>query len=372
MLQQLVLGQIRHRRPEVVVPARIGEDAAAIRFGPATPGELCVVTSDPITGASTDIGWLGVHVCCNDVGAMGAEPIGIQVVLLLPPATPEGWLQETIQRVQVACDSLNIDVLGGHTEVTDRVTEPVFIGTALGRVTSQQLVTTAGARPGDGLVVTKGIGLEGTAILAREASADLEGKVRAELLQAAQQFWNEISVVPEGRLAAGAGATAMHDVTEGGLYVAARELAAASGCCFRIWRDRLPIRPATAAICEALGLDPLGLVSSGCLLIAHPEPGRLVEQLTQAGIPAAHVGELLPDLADSPAPAEGGEGPCNAAVNALTLGEGQAGNAGAPALGVRKAQAGRGELILPDGRAVAWPVREEDELWRYWSSFRRV
>lgn len=338
-LAQVVLGQLSARRPEVVVRPAVGEDAAALLFG----NELCVVTSDPITGASTNLGWLGVHVCCNDLGAMGAEPVALQVVLLLPEGTSEDWLRNVMGRMEAACAGLNVEITGGHTEVTDRVREPVFVGTALGRVPpGGRLVRSHGAQPGDGLLVTKALGLEGTAILAAEAGDDLACRLTAEelakVLQEAEGYWQEISVVKEGLLAAEAGATAMHDVTEGGLYVALREMAAGSGLAFRVRAASLPVRPATRAVCKALGLDPLGLISSGAMLIAHPQPLELQQRLAAAGIPAAVIGELV---------------------------------ATDPASGLAS---GQGVLIEEDDEALGsgpqvtrWPVREEDELWRYWA-----
>lgn len=336
-LARLVLGQLSPRRSEVVLRPAVGEDAAALRFGE----ELCVVTSDPITGATYDLGWLGVHVCCNDLGAMGAEPVALQVVLLLPVGTSEEWLRNLMTRMEAACAVLNVEITGGHTEVTDRVREPVFIGTALGRVRpGGRLVSTRGARPGDALVVTKALGLEGSAILAAEARDELARSLPPErltaVLQEAEGYRQEISVVREGLLAAEAGATAMHDVTEGGLYVALRELAAGSGLAFRVYAASLPVRPATRLICTALGLDPLGLVSSGALLIAHPRPLELQDRLVQAGITATVIGELV-----------------------------EAG----PSSGLAP---GQGVLITADEvtTAIPWPVREEDELWRYWAQRR--
>lgn len=338
-LARTVLGQLARRREEVVVRPAPGEDAAVLRFG----DEFVVVSSDPITGTTTDLGWLGVHVCCNDLGAMGAEPVALQVVLLLPEGTTEEWLRQLVSRLDAAAATIGVEISGGHTEVTERVREPVFIGTALGKVgPAGRLVTSAGAQAGDQLVVTKGIGLEGTAILAVEAREELERRLGApapgeapaggagDWQSEAAGYWQEISVVKDGLVAAGAGATALHDITEGGLYVAVRELAAASRLAFRVYAERLPVRPATRTITSALGLDPLGLVSSGALLIAHPAAHRLVAELRAAGIEATVIGELF-------APEE----------------EGLA--------------AGQGLLIDEEGIARPWPVREEDELWRYWA-----
>lgn len=302
-LERLVLSRLGCRRPEVQVHAAVGEDSAVLDPG----GRLVVVSSDPITGASAGMGRLGVHVACNDLAAMGAEPVGVQVVLLLPEGTDEGALADLAEEIAGACEGLGIEVLGGHTEVTSKVTDPVVVLTALGAVARSRLVTSAGARPGDDVVVTKAAGIEGTAILAWDRGEELSQALGAELVERARRFFDDVSAVRDGLVAAGHGVTAMHDVTEGGLYGALWELCQASKVGAELEAGRVPVRAETERICRHLRIDPLGLISSGTMLITAPDGARLVEALGQEGIPAAVVGRITQPHAGVVVVGSGGE-----------------------------------------------------------------
>lgn len=287
-LTSAVFSQLGVRRPDVLVHAGIGEDSTVIDFGDS----VAILSTDPITGATHEQGWLGVHVACNDVAAMGAAPLGVMVTLFLPERVTETDVMALMADVNRAALDLGIEVLGGHSEVTPGIPDTIVSVTAIGRAPKSRFVTSAGARVGDDLVLTKAAGLEGTAILARERASDLLPRVPAELLEAGRSFIREISVVPDALAAAGAGASAMHDATEGGVLGAVYELARASGLGVELDAEAIPIRPETKAVCAALGLDPLRLVSSGALVIAAPDGGRVVDALDAAGIRAAIIGRL--------------------------------------------------------------------------------
>jgi len=300
-LEDLVLRRVGRRRDDVLVGAAIGEDAAVLDFG----GEVCVVSSDPITGAGQGAGRLAVHISCNDIAAGGASPIGVVVVLLLPEETKSEDIAALMEEMEEAAAELGIDIVGGHTEITSKVTSPVVITTALGRAPRHRFVTSFGFRPGDAVLVTKGVGLEGTAILAcdweaviaeacRRQPALLAGKSLEALLANARGFYREISAVKDGEVAAAFGATAMHDLTEGGLYGGLYEMArGVKGAAFRIYRERVPVREGTAIICRALDLDPLGLISSGAMLITTADGPGLRDHLQKAGITAYIIGEVI-------------------------------------------------------------------------------
>jgi len=333
-LQALVLGRFAHRRRDVLVPARVGEDCAVIDFG----AEVCVMSTDPITGAASGAGRLAVHVSCNDVAANGATPIGVQVVLLLPEDTPESDIAKLMDEVESGCRELDIEVLGGHTEITTRVASPVIVTTAIGRAARDKYVTSSGCRPGDAVVVTKGLGMEGSAILAADwAEAIKKGAVAQalpacrsdeqmeQLLQTARSFSMELSAVRAGVAAADFGVSAMHDITEGGLYGGLYEMGRASGVSFRILADQTPVYPATAFICSALQLDPLCLISSGSMLIACADGPGLVAHLSKAGVPAAIIGTAVHPNTNS-------------------------------------------VLVTANGEQTPLPVPTEDELWRFLSS----
>lgn len=286
-LKELVLTRVGVRRSEVLVRAAVGEDSAVVDAG----DRLWVVSTDPITGTSAEIGRLGVHISCNDVASNGAEPLGVQIVLLLPDGTSDEQVALVMGQADQACRELGIEILGGHTEITSKVTDPIVVVTAMGLVERRHLVTSAGARPGDRIWVTKGVGLEGTAILAWELAEELKlAQLGPDLLARALAFSDELSAVREGVAAAKAGATAMHDVTEGGLYGALWELGEAAGIGFRIDGESVPVREETAAICRALDIDPLGLISSGTMLILAQEHVDIQAAVGAVGVKAVCIG----------------------------------------------------------------------------------
>jgi hydrogenase maturation factor len=287
LLRRLVYPHLTHR-PDVLVAAGIGEDSAVLDFG----AHVCVATCDPITGAVRHLGRLAVHVACNDVAATGAEPVALLLTLLLPPQAREEDLETIMREAGQAAAAMGVAIAGGHTEVTPRVTETVAVVTAIGRAPRDAYVHAAGARPGDALLLTKAAGIEGTAILATDLAERLDGPVPRQVLERARRFIDEVSVLPEGRVAVRAGATAMHDVTEGGVLTAAWELAEASGLGVTVRADAVPVRPETAAICAALGADPLLLIGSGALLVTTRDPEATLAALRAAGIPAAQIGVM--------------------------------------------------------------------------------
>jgi hydrogenase maturation factor len=276
------------RRPDVLVHAAVGQDCAVLDFGPFA----CVVTCDPITGASARLGRLAVHVACNDLAATGAEPVGVLLTLLLPVAATEDDLDRIMQEAGEAARRVGVEIVGGHTEVTPGIARPLAVAAAIGRAPRAGCVSAGGGRPGDWLVLTKGAGVEGTAILAEDLGARLRRCVDEATLLRARAFIERISVVPEGRVGAHAGVTAMHDVTEGGVLTGTWELAEASGCGVRLDADAVPVAEETRAVCAALDVDPLGLIGSGAMLMATADPQPLLAALADAGIPAAVIGRL--------------------------------------------------------------------------------
>jgi hydrogenase maturation factor len=293
LLRSLVLGRLGARRSETLVRATLGVDAAAIALD--DNGDwACVLTTDPITTASKGAGRLGVHVVCNDLAAMGAEPLGVLATLLFPAGTRPEAIADLTSEIDATARGLNVEVLGGHTEVAPGLTAPIVVMMGVGRARRDRLVTAAGARVGDALVLTKAAALEGTHILAADFAEQLQRGVPEELLRAAASYGAELSVVPEARLALDLGATAMHDPTEGGIVGAAWEMAEASGAGCVLYAERVPVRDATRAICAVLGVDPLRLIASGALLIACPDGAAMVDDLRAHGIEAAEIGHVTP------------------------------------------------------------------------------
>jgi hydrogenase maturation factor len=282
--------------PRVVVGPRVGEDAAVLDMG----DRYLVATSDPITFAAEDIAWYAVQVNANDVAVRGARPRWFLATVLLPEgAASEDLAASLLLDLAIACDALGVALVGGHTEVTSGVERVVVAGTMLGEVGKDALVTTGGARLGDAVLLTKGIPLEGAALLARERRADLlAAGVAGSVVDGARALLRVpgLSVVEDASVAcAAARVHAMHDPTEGGLATALLELAAAADVGLVIERRRIPLLADGVGVCQALGLDPLGTIASGALLltVAPGDADGVVQALGTAGIACARIGEVV-------------------------------------------------------------------------------
>ncbi|NLV75121.1 MAG: hydrogenase expression/formation protein [Chloroflexi bacterium] len=294
---QALLGRYAITDPRVVAGPGVGEDVAVIDMGE----HYLVVKSDPITFATADIGWYAVNVNANDIATAGAVPRWMLATLLLPEegTTPE-LVEGIYAQLQEACAELGIQLVGGHTEVTWGLERPIIAGTMLGEVARERLLTTTNARVGDTIVLIKGVPIEGTAIIARE-KADLLtecGFDKATLLRAQGYLYDPgISVVAPARIAADfAGTHAMHDPTEGGLATGLHELAHAARAGLVVHEAAIPIYPEGLAVCQALGLDPLGTIASGSLIVAveADRADLLVAHLKAHGYLSAVIGSLLP------------------------------------------------------------------------------
>jgi len=292
-----LLSHVPKHDPRLLVGPQIGEDAAVIDAG----DRYLVVATDPITFATDHIGRYAVHVNANDVAVLGARPLWFFVVMLLPENRTTPKLAETIMAdVRSACEELDVALGGGHTEITQGIERPILVGQMLGEAALTRLVRKTRTAIRDQILLTQGVAIEGTAILARERSAQLQGRVDADLLARAARFLTEpgISVVSAALAAAKVGDAvhAMHDPTEGGLATGLFELVAPAGLGLRVIREQIPLFPETDMICRALALDPMKLLASGALLIAvAPDSVDSVRRAVEAtGAPVAVIGEVRP------------------------------------------------------------------------------
>jgi hydrogenase maturation factor len=287
----------RHAAPDprVVVGPRVGEDAAVLDMG----DRYLVVTTDPITFVTEDLGWYALVVNANDIAVRGATPRWFLATCLLPEGrTAEADVARLFAQLGSACERQGVALVGGHTEVTPGLERPIVVGTMLGEVDKARLVTTGGARPGDVLVLTKGVPLEGTSIIARARADELRARGYDEAwLARARGTLARLSVVPEALLAAElVRVHAMHDPTEGGVATALWELADAAGVGLVVEAERIPVLADGAALCREFGLDPLGTIASGALLVAlgPTDAGILLHALAREDIEAAFIGRVVP------------------------------------------------------------------------------
>jgi len=279
--------------PRLIVGPQMGEDAAVIDFG----ATYLVAKTDPITFATDEIGWYAVNVNANDIAVMGGVPRWFMATVLLPEGVATAALAEAIySQIAGACDELNVALAGGHTEITVGLKRPIVCGTMLGEVAPARLVRSSGVQPGDDLVLARGVPIEGTAIIAREKEQELLAHgFDPALLKRAQDFLHDpgISVVAAAHLAIDTVTVhAMHDPTEGGLATGIWEMAQASGVGMAVDFDAVPVPPESQALCDAYGLDPLGVIASGALLVAlaPAETGKLLTAFARADIPAQVIG----------------------------------------------------------------------------------
>ncbi|MEW6524115.1 MAG: AIR synthase family protein [Bacillota bacterium] len=289
-LERLVFTRTGARRDEVVLGPRVGEDSAALDL----EGELTVVTVDPITGASTGAGALAVQVTCNDLAATGAEPVAVLLTLLLPETAGDALVEEIMESAHQAALELGVALVGGHTEFTPGLALPVICAAAVGRAPRRRLLPSGGARAGDDLVLVGGAGVEGTAILAHDFADVLGPYLGQPALAEAQAYSSRISIVRPALEAARLGATAMHDVTEGGVFGAAYEMASAAGTGLVVDAGRIPVSPVTRQIARLAGIDPLQLISSGSLLVAAPDGEAMAKALACRGFASAVIGRFQP------------------------------------------------------------------------------
>lgn len=283
--------------PRLVTGPRVGEDVAVIDMG----DRYMVLKTDPITFATDQIGWYAVHVNANDISTSGARPLWMLNTILLPAhkTTPE-LVDSIFSQLHDACARLGIALVGGHTEVTWGLERPIVVGVMVGEVQKDKLITSAGARVGDQVLLVKGIPIEATALIAHEKVDDLRRRGYDEaFIHRAQNYLYEpgISVVDAARLAAEhGGVRAMHDPTEGGLATGLHELAFAAGTGLRLEVDSVPVLEEGRRLCAEYGLAPLGAIASGALLVvvAPQQATSLLESYARQGIACARIGEIVP------------------------------------------------------------------------------
>ena len=280
--------------PRLLITPGIGEDTAALDLAGS---DTLVITSDPITFVTDRLGYYTVVINANDVATSGARPQWLMTTLLFPPGTSASAVRMVLQDIAMACRHWDITLCGGHTEISDAVSRPVVVGTLTATMERKDLVHKERMQAGDHILLTKGVAVEGTAIIAHEFAARLKTLgLSSQFIRKCQDFAEEISIMTEAAAARRfPGVSAMHDVTEGGLATALSELGTAGGQRLHIDMDGIPIYPQTAKICRLLGIDPLGLIGSGSLLITcQPASSEaLLAAIRAEGVPVSRIGRVL-------------------------------------------------------------------------------
>ncbi len=291
VLKRLVLTCLGAPSDRVLKGPKVGEDAALLDMG----DRIIIAKANPITGAESKIGWLVVHINANDVAARGGKPLWYLSIILLPEGAPESLLETIMKEQHEACCDLGISIVGGHTEVVPGLQRAIVSGFMLGEVSAESKITTDGAQVGDDIILTKGVGIEGTGILASDLRHKLVDQVSEAQLGNAVKFLDMVSVVPEALEASRIGGVhSMHTPTEGGVLNGLLEVSEACKLGFTVYEADMPIHDETRAISKALGIDPLKLLSSGSLLIcADPDRTKdIIDGLEKIGVKSNVIGKI--------------------------------------------------------------------------------
>ena len=296
VLQKIVFKHLGTKRKDIILGPSIGEDAAIVKVGK----EVLAIAADPITGAEEWLGWLAVNVSANDVATCGVRPIWFTSCILLPKGSKEELVEKICRQMDEAARQLNVAIIGGHCEITPGLEHPIVTGCSIGIAENGKYVTSSGAKAGNAIIMTKGTGTEGTAILASDKRKELLKVFDESFLRKAESFFTKISVVKDALTAFQTGGVlAMHDPTEGGVAGGLHELADASNIGFQVYEEKILVSEETRRICAYFEIDPLQLISSGSLLIvAEKEKTKeIVNRLSQNGVPASVIGKVTePEL----------------------------------------------------------------------------
>jgi len=291
VLQKIVFKNLGTKRNDVVLGPAIGEDAAIVKVGK----EVLAVATDPITGAEEWLGWLAVNVSANDVATCGVEPRWFTSCILLPEGSKEKLIEKICRQMDKAAQQLSVAIIGGHCEITPGLEHPIVAGCSIGIAESGKYVTSSGAKAGNMIIMTKGTGIEGTAILASDRRRELLKVFDESFLRKAESFFTKISVVRDAITAFQTGGVlAMHDPTEGGVAGGLHELADASNVGFQVYEEKFLVSEETRKICAHFEIDPLQLISSGSLIIVaeKEKTEEIVSRLSQNDVPASVIGEV--------------------------------------------------------------------------------
>ncbi len=290
LLKTLVFNKITYRSDDVKVRPGIGEDCAVMDFGEYE----CIMSTDPITAAVNDIGRLAIHITCNDIASNGVQPLGIMLAVMLPEGTTEEDVAHIMGQAAETAADLKVEIIGGHTEITPAVKQPVIVSTAIGKAVSGKSQSGDNIQTGDYIMITKSAGLEGCGIIACDYEQQLSSVLTAEELANAKGFLDMVSVVPEGIAAGSVGTHGMHDITEGGILGAVWEMCQIAHKGARVWESEIPMKPEVKKICDFFEINPMRLISSGAMVIIVPVDKKddMTAAMAAAGVECSIIGVI--------------------------------------------------------------------------------
>lgn len=288
ILNRSVFKLIRHRRKDVYKKPSVGDDCSLIKMGE----DYVCISTNPVTLSIDELGKKGIYYVANNIACVGGELIGVLVNILLPPKSDEKDIKLIMNDLENECQTLNIEVMGGHTEMIEGVTKPMIAFTGVGKVKNSEMLRVKDIVPGNDIVMTKWAGMEGAAVLARKGREELLGKYKSELVDKAENLSNYISVIKEASIAKKKGALYMHDATSSGVYGALWELSCGIKHGIEIDLQQIPIKQEIVEVCEFYDINPYLLASRGVLLIVAENGLKLVEELNKVNIDAAVIGKV--------------------------------------------------------------------------------
>ncbi len=280
--------------PGLLMGPGIGLDCGIVDNG----SNYLVLKTDPITFATEEIGWYAIQIIANDLATTGATPKWLMVTALFPEnKTDEALIEAVTDQLFSACREMKITLVNAHTEITYGIDRPILMCSLVGEVAREKLITAWGAKPGNDVLITKGIPIEGTALLAREFAAELKPVLTPDELRTAQAYIHQpgIGVSADARIAISAGrVTAMHDPTEGGLASALWELSEACGYTVEVDLAAVPVSAISQKVCGFFGLNPLNTIASGALLMAVDagDTQAILQALESSGIACSRIGRI--------------------------------------------------------------------------------
>ena len=288
VLKRIVIDKIKYKNEDVKIRAGVGEDCAVVGYGDYD----CVISTDPITSSINDVGRLSIHISCNDIASNGVQPIAITLAVMLPKGTTEEDVEKIMTQAAKSAEDVGVEIVGGHTEITEAVNQPVIVSTAFGKAVANESQSAADMRAGDVILMTKQAGLEGTGIICSDYEEELSKILSADELAEGKCMLDNVSVVKEGVIAGKIGTHGMHDVTEGGILGAVWEMCNISGLGVILDEDKIEVSEVTEKVCEHFSIDWKRLISSGCMIIvaSAEKANSICDELEKNGIKVSQIG----------------------------------------------------------------------------------